>query len=274
MAVVAESERSPLAEALGSEASGTGPLLADLISSLRREGEVLVSAAQRAGLDAEVPTCPGWLVRDLVHHTGGTHLWAAAHLVQQRQEQLGPEETEALASPRPADDLLLAWYRTAHRAVVDALEQASPQLSCWTFLPAPSPLVFWARRQAHEAEIHRADAEVASGNITPIPAVIALDGIEEMLFGFAARPRRLPVDRPQRLQLTTGDAPGEWLVEIGPSGVRASRGGGKASDCRVVDSASNLYLMLWNRRQGDGPEVSGDRHLIELWRQSIRVRWS
>jgi hypothetical protein len=135
-------------------------------------------------------------------------------------------------------------------------------------------LVFWARRQAHETEIHRADAEVASGGITPIPAALALDGIEEMLFGFAARPRRLAVDQPRRLQLTASDSPGEWLVEIGPSGVKASRGGATASDCQVLDSASNLFLLLWNRRLGEGPEVSGDRDLIELWRQSIRVRWA
>jgi uncharacterized protein (TIGR03083 family) len=263
-----------LAEQLGSDPNGTRPQLAGLISSLQCEGENLVSAAERAGLDAGVPTCPDWRVRDLMLHTGGTHLWAAAHVVGQRQEQLGSKETEALTSPRPADDLLLAWYRTAHRAVLDALKQASPRLSCWTFLPAPSPLVFWARRQAHETEIHRADAEVASGSITPISAVIALDGIEEMLFGFAARPRRLAIDQPRRLQLTASDAPGEWLVEFGPSGVRASRGGSKESDCRVVDSASNLYLLLWNRRPGDGPEISGDRDLIELWRRSIRVRWS
>jgi uncharacterized protein (TIGR03083 family) len=271
---VAESGGSPLAEELGADAGRRGTTLADLIASLRHQGEVLVTAAEQAGLEVQVPTCPGWLVRDLVHHTGVTHLWAAAHLVQQRPEQLGPEETEALTAVRPADDLLLAWYRAAHRAVVDALVGASPQVSCWTFLPAPSPLVFWARRQAHETEIHRADAEVASGRITPIPAVLALDGIEEMLFGFAARPRRIAVDETRRLRLTASDSPGEWLVEIGPPGVKAWRGGGTASDCQVIDSASNLFLLLWNRTPGDGPEVSGDRDLIELWRQSIRVRWS
>jgi hypothetical protein len=74
--------------------------------------------------------------------------------------------------------------------------------------------------------------------------------------------------------LIASDAPGEWLVEFGPSGVQPSRGGGMESDCQVLDSASNLYLMLWNRRQEDGPEVSGDRDLIALWRRSIQVRWS
>jgi uncharacterized protein (TIGR03083 family) len=271
---VPESCESPLATELGSDPSRAGPLLADLISSLRGEGELLISAAERAGLEAEVPTCPGWRVRDLVQHTGMTHLWAAAHIAEKRQEALGAEETEALASPRAADHLLLDWYRAANREVVAALERASPQLACWTFLPAPSPLAFWARRQAHETEIHRVDAEAASGSITPVPAVEALDGIDEMLFGFAARQRRITVDGPRRLALVAGDAQAAWMVEIGPAGVRASRAKSTGYDCRVVDTASSLFLLLWNRRPGDGPEVSGDRDVIELWRQSIRVRWS
>jgi hypothetical protein len=64
------------------------------------------------------------------------------------------------------------------------------------------------------------------------------------------------------------------MVEIGPAGVSASRASSSECDCRVLDTASNLFLLLWNRRPGDGPEVSGDREVIELWRQSIRVRWS
>ncbi|MFZ0995394.1 MAG: maleylpyruvate isomerase family mycothiol-dependent enzyme [Candidatus Dormiibacterota bacterium] len=269
-----EAGESPLAEQLGADPRGPGALLSDLTSSLRREGELLISAAGRAGLDSEVPTCPGWRVRDLVHHTGAIHLWAATHVREQRREQLGPEETAALTSSRPADDLLLGWYRAAHQRVVAALEQASPQLSCWTFLPAPSPLVFWARRQAHETEIHRADVEAASASITPVPVVAALDGIEEMLFGFAARPRRIAVDRPRRLALAPRDAQAGWMVEIGPAGVAASRASGTDCDCRVVDTASNLFLLLWNRLPEDGPEVTGDRGLIDLWRRSIRVRWS
>jgi uncharacterized protein (TIGR03083 family) len=262
-----------LADELGSNPSRTGLRLSDLISSLRREGEILAAAADRAGPDAQVPTCPRWRVRDLVHHTGGVHRWATAHVAEQRQEPMGPEETEALMAHQPGDDLLLAWFRAGHEDLVDALKQASPQLTCWTFLPAPSPLVFWARRQAHETEIHRADAELASGPITPISTPVALDGIEEILFGFAARHGRLAVDRPRRLRLTASDADAEWLVQIGPAGVEASRGGGE-SDCHVGDSASNLFLLLWNRRLGNGPEVKGDRRVIELWRLSIQVRWS
>jgi hypothetical protein len=126
---VTDSSESPLAKELGSDPNRTGPLLSDLITSLRREGDLLISAAAGAGLEAEVPTCPGWRVRDLVHHTGVTHRWAAAHIREGRRDQLDPGETEALSSPRPADDLLLEWYRAANREVAGALERASPQLA-------------------------------------------------------------------------------------------------------------------------------------------------
>jgi hypothetical protein len=135
-------------------------------------------------------------------------------------------------------------------------------------------LVFWGRRQAHETEIHRVDAESASDSITDVPTVLAVDGIDEMLFGFAARPRRIAVDEPRRLCLAARDTQAAWTVEIGPAGVKASRTSGTECDCRVEDTASNVFLLLWNRRSGDGPEIRGDRDVIELWRRSIRVRWS
>ena len=36
------------------------------IACLRDQGELLADAAGLAGLDAPVPSCPGWLVRDLL----------------------------------------------------------------------------------------------------------------------------------------------------------------------------------------------------------------
>ena len=58
-------------------------------------------------------------------------------------------------------------------AVEDTLRTADPAVRCWTFLPAPSPLAFWARRQAHETAIHRADAQLAAGPVTPFAADFA-----------------------------------------------------------------------------------------------------
>src|ERR1700752_1604641 len=46
------------------------------IGALRGEGELLAAAAERAGMGAPVPSCPGWAVRDLLKHTGYVHRWA------------------------------------------------------------------------------------------------------------------------------------------------------------------------------------------------------
>src|SRR5260370_27003394 len=72
-----------------------------------------------------------------------------------------PGEDEVLTRG-PADDVLLDWFRDGHASLVRALAAADPDLKCWTFMAAPSPLVFWARRQSHETAIHRVDTQQAA----------------------------------------------------------------------------------------------------------------
>ena len=137
--------------------------IAEHVNALRREGEWLADAAERAGLDATVPPCAPWQVKDLLRHTGYVHRWAARHITE-RPDQIidGPSEEEILRGG--ADDAgLLAWFRDGHAALAQTLATADPAVACATFMPAPSPLAFWARRQAHETAIHRADADSAAG---------------------------------------------------------------------------------------------------------------
>jgi uncharacterized protein (TIGR03083 family) len=207
-------------------------------------------------------------------------------------------EEAALMEAWPEDAALVAWFREGHAALVRALEAAPPDLACWAFLPAPSPLAcwaflpapsplaFWARRQAHETAIHRADAESAGGPITAFPPAFAVDGIDELLFGFLSRPRkRLRADPPCTLYLSAADAAREWLVRVGPErvevrsedGIEVRSGDGDglgAGDCSVRGSASDLYLLLWNRPTPEGLAVRGDATLLDLWRQAVRIRWS
>jgi hypothetical protein len=42
----------------------------------------------------------------------------------------------------------------------------------------------------------------------------------------------------------------------------------------VRGHASDLYLLLWNRRDRGGLDVQGDASLLDLWRESVRIRWS
>ena len=61
-----------------------------------------------------------------------------------------------------------------------------------TFLPAPSPLAMWARRQAHETAIHRYDAQHATGTSAGFDPAFASDGIDELVSGFAPRADQFP----------------------------------------------------------------------------------
>jgi uncharacterized protein (TIGR03083 family) len=242
------------------------------IARLRREGELMAAAAERADLDAPVPTCPGWTVRDLVRHMGLVHRWAAAHIVRRLTKPL--DESEDLIGEWPDDAALAAWFRDGFASLASALEDAEPDMVCWTFLPAPSSRAHWARRQAHETGIHRVDTELGAGEpITPFSPDFAADGIEEMLFAFLGSQRGKPRSGPPRtLHLHATDTNGEWLTRIAPEAITTTREHADA-DCTVRGSASDLHMLLWNRLSPDDLEVEGDRAVLGLWRESVKVSW-
>jgi uncharacterized protein (TIGR03083 family) len=252
------------------------------LAALDREGRLLAEAAERSGLAAPVPSCPAWQVRDLLRRIRYIHWWAGTHVREARSEVIdGPSEAELL-SGGPPDAELLGAYRAGHRALVETLRRADPAVRCATFLPAPSPLAFWARRQAHETAIHRADAELAAGAVTGFDPELAADGIDELVTGFAAR-RKLadPPGVVRTLQLQATDTQDGWQVVIGPDSVRAERGrglerGADHADAVVSGPAQGLYLLLWNRQdaQTAGVTISGDAGVLRLWQDSIQVRWS
>ena len=242
------------------------------LARLRGDGELLAAAIEAAGPDANVPTCPDWKVRDLVHHVGGIHRWATGYVAEPRAERVDARLVEVVGG-WPDDGDLVTWFRGGHARLVDTLETADPAVQCWSFLPAPSPLAFWARRQAHETAIHRVDAESALGHSTPFDAAFASDGIDELLFGFAARPRRdIPTTSEQTMALRAPDAGRSWQVRIGPDRVESSNEAGEA-DFDISAPASDLYTLLWNRRGVDGLAVTGDPKVLSLWRETIRIRW-
>jgi uncharacterized protein (TIGR03083 family) len=245
------------------------------VEALRREGTTLAEAAAAVDLDAPVPHCPDWTVRDMVRHLGGVHRWAATYVAGGRRRPMDEDEERRVMAWPGDDGALLGWFREGHANLVKTLEAAPADLECWSFLPAPSPLAFWARRQAHETAIHRADAQRSTGGpVTPFAPELAADGVEELLLGFASRRSgRLRADPPRTLGLHATDLGADWLVRVEPDRIMVSREPGDA-DWSVAGVASDLYLLLWNRRDTEGLQVDGDPALLELWRTSVRVRWN
>ncbi|MFJ8110894.1 maleylpyruvate isomerase family mycothiol-dependent enzyme [Streptomyces sp. NPDC096132] len=245
---------------------------AEFIHILDREGRSLADAAAGAGPDAKVPTCPDWQVRDLLRHTGMVHRWARSFVAEARAAYHPVDGEPDLDGPE-----LLEWFREGHRRLVDTLAATPPDVACWHFLPAPSPLAFWARRQAHETAVHRVDAESALGR-TPresagsLPVAFAADGIDELLSGFHARAKsRVRTDEPRVLRVRATDLTEDavWTVRLSPEPPVTERTGDGDADCEIAGPAARLYLALWNRLPF--PAVTGDAALADLWRERSAV---
>ena len=253
--------------------------VSDYIRHVTSEGDRFAAAAEQGDLAVDIPACEGWDMRELVRHLGLIHLWAAA-LVEVGAPKVFdvsdlPDLTEQwpdLASAYPDDTNLVAWYRETHANLMRVFESAPADRECPTFLPAPTPLTMWTRRQASEIAIHRYDAEIARGIVGGFDTAFATDMLDEMLSGFAPRPRPLDIKGDKIIHVHAQDSDEHWYLTLGPETTESARTGHRA-DLTISGSASDLYLLLWNRTNGSTVSMSGEANLMDLWRSNFRVRW-
>jgi uncharacterized protein (TIGR03083 family) len=255
----------------------TSLTLDDHLAALESAGARQIALAEKAGLDADVPTCPAWTCRSLIAHQAMVHRWADAHV---RGEDPGAvmNETDTAAK---VDDLP-AYYREGLARLVDALRAAPADLSAMTFLKdAPAPREFWARRQAHETTIHGIDALAATLGRWPTTAeadvdrAVAVDGIDELLRGFFTRGKSKLFDGTELdVAVVPTDSDRRWLLHVAEKLTvepgDATDGSGAAAT--ISGPAAAIYLALWNR--GDEVQLTGDAGLLDRWRTSQRIGWS
>jgi uncharacterized protein (TIGR03083 family) len=241
-----------------------------LVDQLEREGSRLAATLDTISWDAQVPGLD-WDVRSLIVHTGGAHRWATTIVREASDDEVGAAYSRVGAGP--IDGELAAWLREGLADLVAALRAAPEDLDVFTFLPAHSARHFWARRQAHETAVHRADLESVSEAVTPFPVDFAQDGIAEMLHGFAAR-RRNAITAPGTVSLRPTDDGDAWRMTFGGETIIADRAASDTSaDAMVTGSSSDLYLWLWNRPAAQ-VKIAGKEELARLWTETVRVRWS
>lgn len=250
------------------------------LAAITSSADLIASNAATAGLDAEVPTCPGWRVRDLVAHQGMVHRWATSLVVGDSEASQDPER---FAEVGLAHDEPLVWLVEGAAALVGALVAAPDDLETMVFLKdAPPAREFWARRQCHETTIHAVDALSARESRMPsardcgISAALAADGLDELLCGFLPRSRsRLRSDITKRIAVRPNDIDAAWLVTVSDEPPVTSRHTAESAELanaevRFAGSAAELYLGLWNR----GREVTtNDEDLLKRWRDLARVEW-
>jgi uncharacterized protein (TIGR03083 family) len=181
---------------VGTETAGRGGegIAVDHAGHFSREVAAFEAAGRTAaGFEAApaVPSCPGWVVTDLVLHLGVVHR-AVARIIGQRMQQppeggdgrwlgLAEEWTGWLPpgraprrSPVPAG--LLDWFHDGAADLAERFRTTAPGEQVWTWSPDHT-VGFWQRMQAIEAAVHRWDTENAVGAARPLDAALAADAI-------------------------------------------------------------------------------------------------
>lgn len=234
-------------------------------AKIRAEATHLAASALQAGPDADVRTCPGWDVHELVQHTGRVHRWATTIVADRRDAPPGGSRHIEVPAGRQSADELARWFADGAAVLATAIDTADPELACWTFLPSSSPREFWARRQAHETAMHRVDAEIAAGGApTPFDAEFAADGADERL-AFIVRDATQRAAHPQTLRVTTTDAVGDWDLVVDAAGVAIAAGGTTPADATASGAASDVYLAFWGRPPGAPLETAGDPAVLAMF---------
>jgi uncharacterized protein (TIGR03083 family) len=233
------------------------------VDAIRYEANALVDAAEAAGLDAAVPSCPEWDVAELLAHVGRVHRWAGAASLRPAGAAF---EGWSKDVPTPERAARPEWVRGGASELADILSRPA-DTPAWSWLPQNSSVGFWQRRQAHETAMHRVDAQLALGAGEPIEATLASDGIDEWLTMVTAMSPGLGITGAgETMHLHCTDVAGEWVIELGPEGVGLERVHAKG-DVAARGAASDLLCWLQGRGTTEPLEVLGDASLLTRWRE-------
>jgi uncharacterized protein (TIGR03083 family) len=246
----------------------------DFVSAYARAAAEFLAAIPSGDMAARVPACPGWSTYDLVVHLGNVHAWAAT-IVETGAR--APEQNDHPPSHRPK--AVARWYAAKAEDLYQVLRDADGDAACWTFSAAHHTEAFWPRRQTHETLVHLVDLHQASGSTPEVPAVLAADGIAEVLEVFLPRmhERGRPADLVAPTLVHAADTGDTWLLSPSAEGPpEVSRVDGADLVERGADllagPAADLMMMLWKRLPADhtGASLDGDRdRLLALLRSPL-----
>jgi uncharacterized protein (TIGR03083 family) len=255
----------------------------DYFAHIRRESARFAGCLATADRSARVPTCPDWDAADLLWHLTEVQLFWGA-IVRERLSD--PDAAEAAKPERPDDfRALLTLFDQATVALLDALASTPGRTEVWTWAGDHS-VDFVLRRQAHEALIHRLDAELVVGDPTLVDRDLASDGVDEALtimFGEVPSWGAFTPDGTHGAIATT-DTLAEWTIEFGrfvgtgpdsgnrydlDSFVVIDRGTGLEPVFTARGKAADLDAWLWGRGPVSAIGVDGDRDGFTRFEQIV-----
>lgn len=253
-----------------------------------------LAAAARMGMEAPVPSCPGWIVANLVIHLGTVYRgWVSvieAHgaewpldIRRHALERTFPalidlfEQGEKGVTAWTIPTGLLEWFEEGATEVVRSLGQADLDEPFWQPpgwpSSVPATIGLFQRAANIETAVHRWDAQLAHQCTAPIDRLVAEVGIEQVLqAGIAAnrqyvrehRPVPPPPGHGETYLFQQTDGKNGWLVRFDGDEVTVEQQEGEAGVV-VRGTASDLMLFLWHRIPPDRLHVTGDSSLLERY---------
>lgn len=250
----------------------------DYSAAIGTESARLLEVVKDLDGSAPVPSCPEWSVADLTWHIAEVQSsWAqiVGGLLGGFEEVVHPQ--------RPPDGDLPALLREQTALLLAALDSRADSDECWSWHPEGQNVGWVKRRQAHEALIHRADAELAA-EITPVAdEILALDGVDEILcvmMDSSDLPEWAVFERLGAAAMITAETR-SWALDLGHFRGTSPVSGNTydfpavqvvepATDPAVLISGSGsaLDLWLWGRGPLGSLEIEGDAALADFVRRA------
>ncbi|MGO9083109.1 MAG: maleylpyruvate isomerase family mycothiol-dependent enzyme [Streptosporangiaceae bacterium] len=254
----------------------------DYLAHLARESARFGAAIAAAPAGAAVPSCPAWTADDLLWHLAWVQSWWAAIV---RDNLTGPDARQLQPERPPSRSGLLEFYQQAGQDLRLALGAVSADTPAWTWSDDHT-VGFIRRKQAHEALIHRIDAEVTAGNRTAMDASLSADGVDEVLrVMYSGMPEwgSFVPEPPNTLRIQATDTGDTWLITLGrftgtdPEGTCydepdfqvAGRDSGQPASALISGSAADLDCWLWHRPPAGTISQSGNGGTLSEFEAAI-----
>jgi len=246
------------------------------LTCLQHDAARLRQAAE-GHLDLQVPSCPDWKVADLVQHV--------AEVYQHKALCIRLREFPRPWPPDFGDEDRIELFDRSLAELLAEFDKHDPADPAKTWFDADQTVGFWIRRMAQESVIHRVDAELAIGEVTAIPADLAVDGVDEVLAIFLSWDSQDTIAREGDTRswpaLADADADGRtievragdhaWSVLPAPSGVELSSGGTETPAATVSGDPVDVLLWLWRRGDAAKLTVDGDPKLVDGLHELMRI---
>lgn len=233
------------------------------LRSIRADSARLAEVGQR-GVDADVPSCEGWTVADVLDHTAHVYL----HKVELLRHGVRPDPWPP---PELADREPTGLFDEATEALLAELEARDPDAESVTFWEPEQSVGFWYRRMALEIAVHRYDAELAHDVPTSIDEDLAVDGIDEALRVMLGGSWWNDFDTAEpldvRIRVTSGGR--SWTVTADLRSVSVEEGDRDPVATEIAGRPEDVFLWLWGRRGAESLAITGDQHLAAGLRRRL-----